>query len=355
MQRRIFLSCMAGTALAATRIGHASATPSVLSAWAEDIAGERRYFAGAIDTAVPALALAARAHAVIAHPQRSDSAYVCARRPGSYLIHFDPQTARTRAATQVDEAIYRFEGHVLIDAVRDRVLVTESEIDQGQGRIGLYDGVSLQRLGSWPTHGIGPHELLWLERDVLVVANGGILTLPETGRVKRNIDRMAPSLVLVDARDGSRLAAFVLADHKLSIRHLARADDGTLAVALQNEGAAAAPLLALLRNGTFQAVPTSPTLAQHIGGYAAAVATWGDRFAVTCTRADRVVVWDTRGRYCGELTVRKPSGIVRLGNDWLVSNEFGELVRIDAEQLRVRVQRQVRGRLWDNHLAAMSV
>lgn len=339
MQRRAFLQLIAGLPF----VG--ASPPHVLSAWAEGSGMARRYFAGLTTRMAPALALPARGHAVVPHPARADSAYVCARRPGEYLLRFDPRTGVVRAGAQADE-LYRFEGHAVIDAARNRVLATQSELDEGRGRIGLYDAASLEPLGEWPTHGIGPHEILWLDKDTLAVANGGILTLPETGRIKRNLESMEPSLVLLDAADGRRLARFELAQRKLSIRHLALAADGVLGVALQDEGTGSAPVLALLREGRLFLA----SAAEGARGYGAALAACGERFAVTCTRGDRVLVWDSRGRYCGEARIPKPAGIVTIGDAWLVSNELGELWRLDAERLSTERESRFPGRAWDNHL-----
>jgi hypothetical protein len=351
MKRRTFLSLIAAGAAAAVLPAGAARPVPVLSAWAEDEAGRRRYFAGRIGG--PSIALPARGHALLARPRRADVAYVCARRPGAYLLRFNPATGRLLDRVDVDDD-RRFEGHAVIDAARNRLLTSESELEHGAGRIGIYDADTLARLGEWSTHGIGPHELIWLERDVLAVANGGILTLPETGRLKRNLDSMEPSLALLDARDGRLLSAFTLPDRKLSIRHLARAADGTLGIAMQHEADGAAPLLALLRDGRLRIAHTGAALAQRLDGYAASIAACGDRFALACTRGDVVAVWDTAGRHCGVVPMRKPAGIAGLGNEWLASNEFGELVRIRADDLSVIARSQTSERRWDNHLAMIS-
>lgn len=344
MQRRTFLGALACAALPVH--GRNAAPGRVLSAWAEGGGTARRYFAGRAAAAARAVALPARAHAVVPHPRNENAAYVCARRPGEYLLRFNPLTGAISAWAAADDA-HRFEGHAVVDAARNRLLVTQSELDEGQGRIGLYDADTLAPLGEWPTHGIGPHELLFLDRDTLAVANGGILTLPETGRIKRNLDTMEPSLVLLDARDGRKLAQFALPERRLSVRHLALADDGVLGAALQYEGAGAAPVLALLHDGRFAAAGAI----ERARGYGAAIAACRDRFAVTCTRADCVLIWDTSGRYRGEVAISRPAGIVASGDAWLVSNERGELWRIDAERLGADRQARIPGRAWDNHLA----
>ena len=65
-----------------------------------------------------------------------------------------------------------------------------------------------------------------LESRRLAVANGGILTLPETGRVKRNLATMDSSLALIDPLSGAVTEQFRLPDRYMSIRHPGRSAHG---------------------------------------------------------------------------------------------------------------------------------
>ena len=122
-----------------------------------------------------------------------------------------------------------------------------------RGVIGVYDAErSYRRAGELPSHGIGPHEIgLLSDGETLVVANGGIATRPDLPRVKLNLPTMAPSLCLVDRRDGTLLQERRLdpALHQLSIRHLAVGPEDTVAGAMQYEGPAGnlVPLVAVWR------------------------------------------------------------------------------------------------------------
>ena len=113
------------------------------------------------------------------------------------------------------------------------LFATENDITRGQGVLGLYDAADgYRRIGELPAHGIGPHDIALLpDGRTLAVANGGILTLPETGRAMLNLDSMQPSLNLIEAASGRLVEAQRLAPelHQLSIRHLAQAPDGLIA------------------------------------------------------------------------------------------------------------------------------
>lgn len=321
------------------------AAPDVLSAWAErDRDGTLAYFAGRVKSA--GVALPARAHAVLRDPASPDACFVVARRPGEYLLRLDLMRGRIAALHEVDGASC-FAGHALVE--RGCVLATEIDALTGAGRVGAYDAATLRPISNYSSHGTGPHELLMIDRDTLAVANGGIVELPETGRSKRNVHAMTPSLALIDTRDGTLQSRYLLPEPSASIRHLALARDGTLGVALQIESESEMPLLAILRNGSLRFAEQP---ARALARYGAGVAACGNRFAVTCTRADAVAVWTSDGAFVGTASMRKPSGVTpdAQRSGWIVSNEFGEIVHIDANTLKSRVVMQA-GRAWDNHLA----
>ena len=77
---------------------------------------------------------------------------------------------------------------------------TENDFDNAAGMIGIYDATDdFRRVGEFPTHGVGPHELLLMpDGRTLAIANGGIETHPDFGRAKLNIATMKPSLVFID-------------------------------------------------------------------------------------------------------------------------------------------------------------
>src|SRR5688500_8319442 len=101
MRRRDFLALLSAGVLPVSR--HAeSAEVRLLSAWAAGEKGMRRFFAGRTGTK-GTLAFPARGHAVFAHPLNSSIAYVCARRPGEYLIRFDSATGQPLAETEPDD------------------------------------------------------------------------------------------------------------------------------------------------------------------------------------------------------------------------------------------------------------
>ena len=133
--------------------------------------------------------------------------------------------------------------------------------------IGLYDVAdNYRRLGEYPSHGIGPHELILMpDGQTLAIANGGIRTHPDHGRAKLNLGSMKPSLVFADIAAGQHLDQADLPESQLSIRHLTMLRGGRIAIALQFEGAKTAdvPLVAI-HDGAGIKTLSAPQKIQHL-------------------------------------------------------------------------------------------
>ncbi len=119
---------------------------------------------------------------------------------------------------------------------------TENDFDNAAGMVGIYDASDgFRRVGEFPTHGVGPHELLLLgDGRTLAIANGGIETHPDFGRAKLNLPTMKPSFVLVDRLSGDLIEKHELPPslHQLSIRHMDADATGTVWFGCQYEGPA---------------------------------------------------------------------------------------------------------------------
>lgn len=304
------------------------------------------------------IGLPARAHQVAADPRRSDRAWAAARRPGEWLWRLDLAQGCVAAATAVDDS-RRFEGHVLpwLDDGQQvaRLFDSETCTDDGQGRIAVRDPDTLALLDEWMSEGVGPHALLRWEEEGLVVANGGLLLLPETGRLVRNADAVQSSVVLLDARSGRAREKWDAPLPGVSLRHLARSGDGVLGVAMQAasaSGLSQGPVLAFKPPGssTLMLAEASDALLKRLRGYAGGIAAAGNSFAVTCPRADRVVVWSSQGRLQAEFRIPGAWGVCACGSGWRVTGSGGSVFEIDATVSSCRLLRRVAGRVWDNHL-----
>lgn len=238
--------------------------------------------------------LPARAHGLVAEP--GGSLLAVATRPGAWLLRCDAQGRVMRRLAIDDEPDgHRFDGHAVASADGRWLYTTETD-REGRGWVGVREFASLRKVDRWPTHGVDPHQLLVDAQGDLVLANGGILRTRE-GR-KRDLDRMASSLVQLDGRSGALRGQWTLPDRRLSLRHLAwgRPADGEtplLGVALQAEHddpaqRARAPVLAVW-DGRELRLATS---AADGAGYAGDIAPAGPGgFAVSNHKVRRAFLW----------------------------------------------------------------
>src|SRR5262245_13946538 len=154
--------------------------------------------------------LPSRGHDTAARPASSE-AVVFSRRPGNWFIVVD--AARGRLVSTVLSAKDRhFYGHGVFTPDGRLLYATENDTVSGNGVLGIYDASNgYRRIGEIFSRGIGPHDIAFLpDGRTLVVANGGLRTLPGTGREVLNKDDMKPNLVLIDRAHDEALATFEL-------------------------------------------------------------------------------------------------------------------------------------------------
>lgn len=312
LQRRRWLALMSSLGAASmcpsAWAGAATATDRLASAWE----GVNGYQIGVLVKKGQSLQIGAaldvptRAHGVWV--ERGGTLVAVARRPGDWLLRWRPGAkAADWSWIESDRA---FNGHVIASVDGKTLYTTETNLETGQGLVGRRDAVSLEKTAEWSTHGMDPHELLLDADGSLLVANGGIPALPETGRLKLHMDRMDASLVRLDAGAGELRGQWRLADRRLSLRHIAwgpapaanAAGQRLLGIALQAEhddasARLAAPVLAVFDGQQLQNFPAGP--GQLLAGYGGAIAYAAGGFAVSCPRANGVAVWRADGQWTG--------------------------------------------------------
>jgi hypothetical protein len=262
---------------------------------------------------------------------------VAARRPGDWLLRLSPGKKPQWLWQEPGRA---FSGHAHVSADKRTIFTTEVDTDSGQGLLGVREAATLEKRAEFITNGLDPHVVSALPAiakivigghtrpnpplaEMLFVANGGIDTAVETGRIKRDLPRMDSSIVCLHPETGERLGQWRLPDPRLSLRHLAwSGTDATpagapglprLGVALQAEHdeawqRAAAPLLAVLRwdeqaDGMLSAAHGQPALAGYGGDVAVLGRGAAAQFVVSATRGDALAHYDMSGRFLGSTTL----------------------------------------------------
>ncbi|WP_079204977.1 DUF1513 domain-containing protein [Pseudomonas sp. CC6-YY-74] len=366
MKRRAFLG-LTGATLAATAavagafagwtLSDNGAQPLLLSA-RNDAAGKHYAVGYRLDgSQVFATQVSERCHDVVPHPSRPLALFV-GRRPSTQSYLIDTRDGRL-LQTLHTPAQRHFFGHALFHKDGEWLYTTENDTsDPGRGVIGVYrlDGQRLQRSNELPSHGLGPHQLLWLaDGETLVVANGGIRTEADS-RVEMNLDTMESSLVLLQ-RDGTLLSKEQLPERMNSVRHLAVASDGTVVSGQQYMGEAgdAASLLAIKRPGqAFQPFPLAEAQRLVMNQYTASVAINSELrlLALTAPRGNRVFIWDLDSAELRlDAALADCAGVGAVAEGFVVSAGIGRCRRYDCRGERILTQPlQLPAGLWDNHL-----
>ena len=93
----------------------------------------------------------------------SGRSVVFARQPGTFAVVFDP-AGQGEPVTIQSVAGRHFFGHGVFSPDGALLYATENDFDNAAGMVGIYDARSgFARIGEFPTHGVGPHELLLLD------------------------------------------------------------------------------------------------------------------------------------------------------------------------------------------------
>lgn len=350
-------TAMAATALSGWTLSNSGAEPLLLSA-RNNSAGEHFAVGYRLDGHQAfATRVGERCHDVIGHPFLPMALFV-GRRPSteSYLI--DTRDGRLLHTLRSAEQRH-FYGHSVFHKDGEWLYATENDTSEpGRGVLGVYrlQGQQLQRRHELSTHGIGPHQLLWLpDGETLAVANGGIRTEADS-RVEMNLGSMQSSLVLL-RRDGSLVSKEQLPEQMNSVRHMAVASDGTVVTGQQYMGELSdnVALLAIKRPGqAFQHFPVAEAQRQLMSQYTASVAIHSELrlLALTAPRGNRVFIWDLDSTEL-RLDAHMPdcAGVAAVSQGFVVSSGVGRCRLYDCRSARIASQPlQLPAGLWDNHL-----
>lgn len=261
--------------------------------------------------------LPARAHGM-ATSRATGMTVAFARRPGTFFMAFDPGGHREPIVMHTPENRH-FYGHGQFSPDGSILYASENDFDGNRGVIGLYDARNgFIRIGEYDAHGVGTHDMTVSDDGrTIIIANGGIETHPDFGRTKLNVDRMQPSLVLLDAATGLLIQKHTMPNglRKLSTRHVDIGDDGRIWFACQYEGPRndLPPLVGHFSKGeevTFVDLPEETTvrLANYVG--AIAVNRRDQLVGLTSPNGNAAVTLDAKtGRLVSETTVRDAAGV----------------------------------------------
>ncbi|WP_114389180.1 DUF1513 domain-containing protein [Notoacmeibacter marinus] len=295
------------------------------------------------------IALPGRGHDVTADPD-GGRIVAFARRPGVFAVAVDRRADRQPSVFHCPPDRH-FYGHGLFIDKGRLLVATENDYGNGHGVLGLYDATDgFRRIGEWPSHGVGPHDLaLSPDGRSLIVANGGMETHPDFGRQILNLAFMEPSLVFLDPADGSLKERHTLPPQwsRLSTRHMDVAADGRVFVGCQWQGEAndCPPLLLSFARGEDRREHDLGELAARLNGYVGSVSAnrRSGLIAITSPRGDIAIFMEAAsGKVVGSRAGVDLCGVAPLANDFVTSTGTGRFGTSDLASIA-----------FDNHILAL--
>jgi len=287
-----------------------------------------------------------------------------ARQPGRFAVSFDV-TGKTPPRAFAAEPDRHFFGHGTY-ADDDRLLIaTENDYDGERGVAGIYDvGAGMRRLGEFDTGGLDPHEaVLMPDGRTLCIANGGVLTHPDYGKLALNLDTMAPTLAYVDVQTGDLVDSVSLAPelHKLAFHHLAVDGHGAVWFGGQYHGAKAdrPPVVGRHRRGEpIEMFPGPDPVLRALGNYIGSVAVdpSGDIVATSSPVGGCVAYWDAAtGRSLGLTELADVCGVAPgAAHSIRMTSGYGAMIETGPRD-DIQALREPGGAIaWDNHLRLVS-
>ncbi len=309
------------------------------------------------------LPIAHRGHHLMTHPTRSEL-IVFARSPGNtaYVVNY----SQGRLLTDINAGNgFHFYGHGVFSADGRYLFTSENNYANATGVISVRDTETYQLVSRFPSGGIGPHQLQWLsDQQTLVIANGGLLTHPESGSKILNRDHLDSNLTYADGYTGELLDQQRLDNSLLSIRHLAVAKDDTVFSGLQYQGDAGdiVPLVAVHNvqrrtDSKLEAIDAPEIESLAMNHYTASIAVDSESgvSAITCPKGNLLTFWNYKTKkFIRSIAFQECAGAVfdDTIQSFVVSNNYGELRYFDVNTLSELTEKRItmKGVFWDNHL-----
>lgn len=279
------------------------------------------------------------------------------RRPGNklFIININRGNLERVITTPKGQHFY---GHGVLSPTGDYLYTSENRFDDSykayEGLIVVRNTVDYKVEAEYLSGGVGPHQVGLINGgEVIVVANGGIHTHPNSPRTKLNLPNMQPNLTYLSST-GALIDSYSPPDSQLSIRHLCTQSNGMVYVGCQYQGPKhhIMPLVYRHKQGQDRAL-TPLTASQNIwrkfAQYTASLALDenSERLAVTSPRGGVVAQWATNnGQFHSIKELRDCAGVASSDKGFLVSTGRGELVHHTKNNI-INKKQNVR---WDNHM-----
>lgn len=315
------------------------------------------------DEKLTSTATSNRGHGVAIHPLKKDTAIMFGRRPAFVSYQLDLATNTISQEIPCAKEC-NMQGHGFFSQDGRLLYTIEMHNQTAAGKIIVRDSSDYSIIKEMSSYGIGPHEAhLMPDGITAVVANGGLLTRPDTGRKIMNLDNMDSNLSYINLASGKLIEQVKVSESKASIRHLDVADDGTVVASMQlqrqamNHGQSVPLIFAHKMSGNVKLFD-QPKVTQLMNDYVGSVTVAAGLDAVCCTTpvGDLATFWQVSD---GELlSVNNFSDVCGVAYDaktqeFILSNSKGSLRFISAVTFREIKNKRLKfpDVRFDNHMA----
>ena len=309
-----------------------------------------------------------RGHGLCQNPKLQHQVVMFSRRPGTTGLVLNINTMKTEQTFEC-EANHHMHGHGCFSHDGLFLFTAESNYKTGQGIISVRDCKNFNVIKRISSYGIGPHEIaLMPDKKTLVIANGGLLTHPDSVREILNLDTMSSNLSLVNWHTGELVKQFTAPEKKASIRHLDVASDGTIAFAMQVQRGAIThdnlvPLAAIVKpqdnDISLLSIPAPVHLKLHDYIGSIRINKESNTLAMTSPKGDTALFYDLNSTELkGTHTFHDVCGLTISSDQkhYVLSNSAGKIRHIDSRSFKEEKEKRLHfpNHQWDNHMITLA-
>ena len=306
-------------------------------------------------------------HSIVAKPGQPGRAVMFAQRPGTRCCEVDYIAGEVVRVFDSAEGRH-FYGHGAFSNQADHLFTTENNFEDEHGLVTIRDTGDMEIVGEFDSHGLGPHEMFFIDGgNIAVIANGGLKTSPKYKDGYKDYDResLNSSLVLIETASGTMLDRFNLENRFLSIRHLSISPNQTIAMAIQDkengESYSGGPLICVrFPDGKIVEMQDEGGVYKRMGHHTLSISLFEERsiVGVTSPFSDLVTFWDIQsGKLIKKVTLDSPSGLALTGDKkWFVATaNNGSVYFLDSETLeKETISIETPDTVgWGSHLASV--
>jgi hypothetical protein len=344
----------------ARALDHPGVVPAHLLACGDNAGGRVAFAAMAVSDSgrqLWRLDLPWRAHDFVADAARGVCAII-GRKPGPQALICDLETGEYKQSLAPLPGC-TFDGHAVFSSDGSHLYTTQSEGKAQIGHVVAYDVKQGTITRSYSSHGIEPHELLWVDATTMAIGNGGILD-------RNSTDPIESSLVWLDAATGALCGKVVLGedDDTLSLRHIACLADSRVVCGVQDQDFATGlrPLMFIADvAGQVVSLDLPRDIHRRMMGYVGSVAVdrSGTFICATSPRGGLAVVWTADGDYVDAIDLPDTCGVAGGPEPYgfLLSSGHGARLPIHVDRAEGIVALPEALRIdplqWDNHLSSV--